>query len=261
MSAANTSASVQRGLLVEQLVPRRKAASKASANFAEQLGSSPVHSEDETTPVKGTSKVKYGKKRARKSTDGTQRLKERPSKAKVELEKPPPSTAPNQRPRPRPKSSGKIKDDLIVELEAHSKLPRDTTSLPASVKLLPSRMKKRQLPQSDPASSSDDSVLTSISTSSIRPNNSASSFRRSRENISAPRSSTASLMKNDNDDDWEIQRLGLWVWVLIDKRARVFEPLDVKRLERIWWPGKVRHDHFMNRAIIRTALFELGYQR
>ena len=49
-------------------------------------------------------------------------------------------------------------------------------------------------------------------------------------------------------DPWKVENLGTYVWVLLDRRARVLEPEDVDNpdechKERLWWPGKVRFSH------------------
>jgi hypothetical protein len=45
-------------------------------------------------------------------------------------------------------------------------------------------------------------------------------------------------------DPWSVEKLGSYVWVLLDPHARVFEPGDAEDAsqcdkERLWWPGKV----------------------
>ncbi|KAF8891381.1 hypothetical protein BD779DRAFT_1670989 [Infundibulicybe gibba] len=43
------------------------------------------------------------------------------------------------------------------------------------------------------------------------------------------------------DDSWELTTLGTYVWVLLDRGTRIFEPDDdlPDSKQRIWWPGKI----------------------
>ncbi|KAF8077597.1 hypothetical protein FPV67DRAFT_2425 [Lyophyllum atratum] len=49
-------------------------------------------------------------------------------------------------------------------------------------------------------------------------------------------------------DAWDIKKLGTYVWVLIDRRARVFDPEDLEGIEahpeRLWWPGKIKSNSY-----------------
>ena len=53
---------------------------------------------------------------------------------------------------------------------------------------------------------------------------------------------------------WKAENLGTYVWVLLDRRARVLEPKDIDDpdeciKERLWWPGKVRFSLLKNHSI------------
>ncbi|RDB22192.1 hypothetical protein Hypma_010693 [Hypsizygus marmoreus] len=57
----------------------------------------------------------------------------------------------------------------------------------------------------------------------------------------APRTRPSYLV---NTDPWDAKYLGSFVWVLLDRRARVLEPEDIdeheqQMKERLWWPGKI----------------------
>ncbi|KAG6859354.1 hypothetical protein C0993_004042, partial [Termitomyces sp. T159_Od127] len=71
----------------------------------------------------------------------------------------------------------------------------------------------------------------------------------------APTSPRKRAQKSSSLDTWDSSKLGTRVWVLIDYRARVLEPDDLRETKSqkdwIWWPAKVLLNLF---ALLVTSL-------
>jgi len=211
--------------LVDRIIPSRRAAKVALVNTAEQLGSSPVQSDDEgynRPRGKGGTKVKYGRKGGKqpspsKVASASTRLPVSPA-----LRKPKPASistpATVPRPRPRPKF-------------AERKRPSEATVSDAEDSDI-DFVNRTQTPTPRPLTQSRS--VASLKTPA-RPHSSASRPRSFTELVASP---------FQHEESWNIKSLGTYIWVLVDRRARVFEPDDEEDAEktvreRIWWPGKV----------------------
>jgi len=143
----------------------------------------------------------------------------------VEAGEQPPSV-PRPRPRPLPRKLNPSLSTLVPQ-----KLPRvETTGLHAYA-----------------VSDSEGSELTPLP-SPLETSGNSDGRHDSRERLNPSAPSTpqrrAALHLVD-PNPWKVENLGTYVWVLLDRRARVLEPEDVDdpeecNKERLWWPGKVR---------------------
>lgn len=221
---------------IDRVLPLRRAAKQASIILAEQLGDTSGSDEEDHAPhrLKGSTAVTYGGKKRKKprsfNKGGTLICPDSSSTAVRE----PVDSAPLSRPRPRPIFAkkkrepasplpGAVEDDESSLTSLSSATPSPSPPPSPPVRLQPQPIVRAQ-PQPVPL------VPTSSSTSSVRP-------RR---------------LALREEDLWDIDALGDYVWVLIDRRARVYEPGgDNSPLKAstgwLWWPGKVnsRFTHMM----------------
>ncbi|KAK7040855.1 hypothetical protein VNI00_009451 [Paramarasmius palmivorus] len=149
--------------LADKIIPGRRAALKANTSFADQLGSSPIKTDDDEREIfggspmvkKGSSPVKYGSKKQK---------------------------------------SGPPEDTQIPPLPF--------------------------LCHFEPSASR-----------SLSKNNSWSSSLSHYETL------------KDRQETWDVDKLGEYVWVLIDQSGRVFEPDLESQSEYCWWPAKKSRLH------------------
>ncbi|GLB34595.1 hypothetical protein LshimejAT787_0201600 [Lyophyllum shimeji] len=131
------------------------------------------------------------------------------------------SIAPPSRPRPRPRYKNQ---------EMPSAPPKIDVALPPILPLEDAEESDLSPLSSPEEYEAHDIFHTQKPTSPVLP--------KSMSVTESPRKRQAQVDR----DTWNVKALGPYVWVLIDRRARVFDPEDSDDMqlcsERLWWPGK-----------------------
>ncbi|KAF9469412.1 hypothetical protein BDZ94DRAFT_1303884 [Collybia nuda] len=211
----------------------RRAAAQRITNYAESDTDDSEKDSPQGKRKKGTATVKYsGKKKTtslKLKTSST-----RPLHASFAGSPTSVSTPLSSRPRPRPVFNKKQDEDP----EPEAKTPKIVS---------PSNGSDGFSSDLTPLSSPIDSYRQTTRPPPL--NSQTPQISRSQKRRAAPSPSTPTLPWHlTRDRAWSRAGLGTYVWVLLDKRARVFDPEDTtgRDKERLWWPGKIEHSPAMS---------------
>jgi hypothetical protein len=197
-------------------IPRRRAAAQAIASFSELTDGS-----DDESSSRPKGKIRHSIRENRKTPLKPRRSVTRPSKATAS-ESSPSTFAREIKPRPL---SNKLKQPISTPLKPPNNVRESDSDLtPISSPVCSPALNPKLLerpPETPPQ---------------------AQSHKRRAIPTSSP--STPFLWRPPPAESWDVGKLGTYVWVLLDARARVLEPGDVtdpneQTKERLWWPGKV----------------------
>ncbi|KZT23955.1 hypothetical protein NEOLEDRAFT_1179704 [Neolentinus lepideus HHB14362 ss-1] len=249
---------------------RRKAAQRASRSFAAQLTDSdsdepiPSGASDAfPSPKKGRTVITYSGKRRTIASSEVQESAARPlastRRKSTKTAAPPPVTPPRQKSKsastPSPAKKRRLSSSPLSPLTA-SGGSHATSADPPSM----SRASPRKREGSSSTSLSELSALSSSTRSSP-----------ARTSVQTPRilNKTASIFSTINsaspsvartvslEDEWDLQKLGSFVWVRIDGHGGVVTEDttdDDASTTAFWWPGRILNDH-MNVIPLRVSLF------
>lgn len=150
--------------------------------------------------------------------------------------------------------------DFTPSVSAHVPI----TSVRPTPRPRPKKQKQIVSPLADPPTNDSDSDLTPVSSPIRSPNLNPKPLEQpsktpqrvnKRRAVSTATSSPTTLLWRPHEP-WDVDKLGTYVWVLLDAHARVLEPVtdpDEQNKELLWWPGKV--PSFMNLIITYLADF------
>lgn len=216
--------------LVDRVIPVRRAAARRNTNYAETHTDESENDspQENKKKKKGSTTVKYsgsgGSASLQFKISSTRPLHASFSEASTSISAPISTATP--RPRPRPIFNKK----KVPEPKAEPK--------PPSSAIIDSDGSGSDLtPLTSPADSPEQNTKPPSPPKPHTPQASGLQKRRT-----APSPSTSTLpWRPTRDEAWSRKSLGTYVWVLLDSRARVFDPEETtgRSRERLWWPGKV----------------------
>jgi hypothetical protein len=205
------------GNLVDRIIPPRRAATQAITSYSELTEGS----DDESSP-RLQSKVRNSNRGNARTPLKPRSSVTRPSRATASELSPSPSTREPIKPRPLSKKA--------------KQLMSPPAKPPSNVRESDSDLTPVSSPICSPTLNSKPLERLPVTPQRVQ------SHKRRAVPTSSP--STPLLWRPPPAESWDVGKLGTYVWVLLDARARVLEPGDItnpneQTKERLWWPGKV----------------------
>ena len=251
--------------LMDSIVPQRTAARRADSNFSVQLESSPIQSSDvetfgEPSRSEGKSKVKVqygGRSNAKRNGVGIYKSGSKRLPTAIASNAPTRSVTATTAPYPRNSGAGvkRRHSELYPSLSDQDQGQGDSlselselTPLSSPTKSIASTRASMRTPAKKATAFKQSQMSPTLSIRARKtmlpppiPNSPSDSKPKSKP-IPKYISSLSGHLSNEIDGKWAA-RLGMFVWVLVDMKAKVvedeYEDDNEDAPPRMWWPGLV----------------------